>query len=104
MLVIVANRIAVASLVGPSHDATSGFHPEASARLMASPATTGSSTRSPSAMISDATEICCRSIPRRCIIPNVIARVSGIDSARSSAERHSQNPISAMITTKMTAS
>ncbi len=58
MLVIVANKIAVASLVGPSQAATSGRQPSASERLMASPATTGSSTSRPSAKINDAIEIC----------------------------------------------
>ena len=47
MLVIVANRIACASLVGPSHAATTRGCPSASSRLMASPATTGSSTSKP---------------------------------------------------------
>ena len=55
-------------------------------------------------MISEAIETCCRSIPSTCIIPNVIASVIGIDSAISSAERHSQKPISETSTTSTTAS
>jgi len=44
-------------------------------------------------MISDPIEICCRSSPSTDMKPAVIASVSGIDSAISNAERHSQNPI-----------
>src|SRR5438094_8099804 len=58
MFVIVANRIAVASLVGPSHAAVLDFQPAASEFLIASLATTGSSMSRPSAMINDAIEIC----------------------------------------------
>ena len=104
MFLIVAKRIAVASFVGPSHVATSGDFPSFNARLMASPATTGSSTSRPRAMMSEATDTCCRSTPRTDIIPNVIATVIGIESAISSAERHSQKPISATSTTRMMAS
>ena len=67
-------------------------------------ATTGSSTSSPSAMMSEAMEICCRSIPSIAIIPKVIARVSGMLIASSVAERHSQKPIRAISTTRITAS
>ena len=55
-------------------------------------------------MMSDAIETCWRSIPSTCIIPNVIASVIGIDSAISSADRHSQKPISDTSTTSATAS
>jgi hypothetical protein len=55
-------------------------------------------------MMSDAIEICCRSMPMANIIPNVIASVIGIESAISSAERHSQKPMSDTTTTRMTAS
>ena len=58
MLVMVANTIAFASLVGPSQDARSRGEPEPSSRLIASPATTGMSTSKPSAMISVAIETC----------------------------------------------
>jgi hypothetical protein len=71
---------------------------------MASPATTGSSTSRPSAMISEAIDTCCTSRPSISIMPNVIASVMGIDSAISSADRHSQNPISDTRTTSATAS
>ncbi len=47
MLVIVANRIARESRVGPHHAAVSGGNPAPSSRLIASPATTGSSTSKP---------------------------------------------------------
>ena len=69
MFVIVAKRIARASFVGPSHAETMGGCPRARSRLMASPATTGSSTSSPSAMMSEAIEICCRSIPSKYMSP-----------------------------------
>ena len=39
-------------------------------------------------MISEAMEICCRSTPRTLIIPNVMARVIGIESAIRNADRH----------------
>jgi hypothetical protein len=55
-------------------------------------------------MISDAIETCCRSIPSRYIIPKVIASVIGIDNAISTAERHSQKPMSDTSTTRITAS
>ncbi len=55
-------------------------------------------------MMSDAIEICCRSICTSDIMPKVIARVSGMLIASNSAERHSQNPTSAMSTTRMMAS
>ena len=63
MLVIVAYMMAVAIFVGPSQGATMRGCPSASMRLMESPATTGSSTSSPSAMISDATDTCWISMP-----------------------------------------
>src|SRR5262245_6305907 len=90
MFVIVAYRIAVASLVGPSQAATTGGWPNARSLLIASPATTGSSTSKPSAIISVAIETCCKSMPSRCIMPNVIASVTGIEIAINNAERHSQ--------------
>src|SRR5215475_10934975 len=58
MLVMVANMIAFASLVGPHHAATTLGCPAARSRLIASPATTGSSTSRPKAMISEAIETC----------------------------------------------
>ena len=45
------------------------------------PATTGSSTSSPSAMISEAIETCCRSIPSIKTMPYVMASVSGMEMA-----------------------
>ena len=42
--------------------------------------------------------------PSAAVMPNVIARVSGMLSASSTAERHSQNPMSATSTTRATAS
>ena len=71
---------------------------------MASPATTGSSTSSPSAIISDAIDTCCRSMPSAYIEAKVSASVNGMASAMTSAERHSQNPISATSTTSTIAS
>ena len=94
MFVMVAYRIAFESFVGPSQAATRRLLPCASSRLIASPATTGSSTSSPKAMISEAIDICWISRPSNCMKPNVMARVTGIEIAISSAERHSQNPIS----------
>src|SRR5262250_2060641 len=90
MLVIVANIMALASLVGPSQAATRGGWPRTRSRLMASPATTGSSTRSPSAMISVAIETCCKSIPSINIMPYVMASVSGIEMAMRRGARHDQ--------------
>jgi hypothetical protein len=58
MLVIVAKMMAVASFVGPSQAATMRGCPLARLCLMASVATTGLSTRRPSAMMSDAMLIC----------------------------------------------
>ena len=55
-------------------------------------------------MMSEAIDTCCTSMPSTLIIPNVIARVSGIASAISSAERHSQKPSSATMTTRTIAS
>ena len=104
MLVIVANRIACASFVGPSHAATTGGWYSAKQRLIESPATTGSSTSSPSAIINVAMDTCCRSTPNTCANANVIASVIGIEMAISTAERHSQNPISETITTSTIAS
>ena len=104
MFVTVAYMIAVASFVGPSHDATIGGCPAASSRFIESPATTGSSTSSPSAMISVAIDTCCRSMPSKRIIPKDMRSVNGIDSAISSAERHSQNPINETMTTSAIAS
>ena len=65
MFVTVAKKMARASLVGPSHAARRPGLPASSSRLMASPATTGSSTRSPSEMISAAIDICWMSMPSR---------------------------------------
>src|SRR5689334_13318357 len=81
MFVIVANMIAFASLVGPHHAATTLGCPAAKSRLIASPATTGSSTSKPNAMINEAIETCWRSMPSTYIMPNVIASVIGIESA-----------------------
>ena len=78
ILVMVANMMAVASLVGPSQAATVRGFPPSSSRLMASMATTGSSTNSPRAMISDAMETCWMSTPSTSIMPNVMASVTGI--------------------------
>ena len=104
MLVMVAKMIALMSFVGPSHAAMSGGKPAPSEFLIASPATTGTSTSRPRAMISVAMEICWRSIPSMCDIPKVIKRVIGIANPISSAERQSQKPISETITTRMIAS
>jgi hypothetical protein len=57
MLITVANRIACRSRHGPSHAPASRPRPLAYSRLIASEATTGSSTSMPSAMISAAIEI-----------------------------------------------
>ena len=73
-------------------------------RLIESPATTGSSTSNPRAMIRVATETCWMSMPRRYIMPNVIASVMGMEIAMSRAERHSQNPMRETITTRTMAS
>ena len=104
MFVTVAYMMAVASLVGPSQAATTGGRPSASERLMASPATTGSSTSRPRAMIREAIETCCRSMPSMCIMPKVMARVRGMERAMSRAERHSQKPMRETRTTRITAS
>src|SRR5262245_2096132 len=58
ILVTVAYMIAVASLVGPSQAETIEECPIARSLLMASPATTGSSTSKPRAMIRLAIETC----------------------------------------------
>src|SRR5215469_17243703 len=102
--VIVAKRIACASFVGPSQAEITGGCPSSSARLIESPATTGSSTSNPRAMIRVATETCWISTPSRCVNPNVIASVMGIDTAISTAERHSQKPMSDTSTTSAIAS
>ncbi len=104
MFVMVANTIAVASFVGPSHAAMPLGWPASRSRLMASPATTGSSTSSPRAIMSDAIDTCWRSMPSRCIIPKVMASVRGIEMAIRTAERHSQKPTSATRTTSPIAS
>src|SRR6266568_958714 len=90
MFVMVAYRIAFESFVGPSQAATRRLLPCASSRLIASPATTGSSTSRPKAIINEAIDICWISKPSNCMKPNVMARVTGIEIAISSAERHSQ--------------
>src|SRR5215212_9513635 len=90
MLVIVAYRIAFESLVGPSQAATRRLLPCASSRLIASPATTGSSTSRPKAMINEAIDICWISRPSNCMKPNVMATVTGIEIAMTSAERSSK--------------
>ncbi len=102
--VSVAKKIARASRVGPIHAAISRGIPPASSRSIASPATTGMSTRSPSAMISVAIDTCWMSTPSISIAPNVIASVTGMDVAISSAERQFQNPISDTTTTRKIAS
>ena len=55
-------------------------------------------------MIKVAIETCCKSIPTAYIIPNVISRVIGMDTAISNAERHSQNPTRETMTTSKIAS
>ena len=55
-------------------------------------------------MMSEAIEICWRSIPSIAIIPKVMASVSGMLIASRAAERHSQNPMRAISTTRITAS
>jgi len=104
MFVIVANAITLNSLVGPSHAAIALGSPSPSSRTMASPETTGTSTRSPSAIISEAMETCWRSMPSVFITPNVIASVMGIAAATKTAVRQLQKPIRATITTRTTAS
>ncbi len=104
MLVAVAYRMARASRVGPSQAAIKGGWPAANSRLMASLATTGSSTSKPRAMISEAMETCWRSTPAMYDMPNVMVRVMGMERAISSAERHSQKPSSATSTTSAMAS
>ena len=84
MLVIVAYIIAVASFVGPSQAATPRRLPAASSRLMASPATTGSSTSRPSAMISVAMETCCRSMPQH------VHHAEGHQQGERNRQRHQQ--------------
>jgi len=78
--------------------------PAPSSRTIASPDTTGTSTNNPSAMISEAIETCCRSIPRVLITPNVMASVMGIDAAIRMAVRQLQKPIKATTTTSTNAS
>src|ERR1700683_2189322 len=90
MLVTVAYMIAVASLVGPSQAAMTRGCPSANARLMESPAITGSSTNRPRAMISVATENCWISLQSRYKTQKVIARVMEMKMAISKADRHSQ--------------
>ena len=104
MFVSVAKKMAVASLVGPSHAAMSRGKPAARPRLMPSPATTGTSTSRPSAMINVATDTCCKSIPNIYETPKVMPSVIGIARAMMSARRHSQNPIKETTTTRMIAS
>ena len=101
---IVANAIVLNSFVGPSQAATDLGWPAPSSRTIASPDTTGTSTNSPSAMISEAIETCCRSIPRVLMTPNVIASVIGIDTAIRMAVRQLQKPIKATTTTSTSAS
>src|ERR1700755_2246744 len=104
IFVPVANAIVLNSLVGPSHAAVDLGWPSPSSRAIASPETTGTSTSNPRAMISEAIETCCRSIPRVLMTPNVIASVIGIDAAISRAVRQLQKPISATMTTSTSAS
>ena len=104
MLVIVANIMALASFVGPSQAAARDGWPRTRSRLMASPATTGSSISSPSAMISVAIETCCRSIPSIKIIPYVMASVSGMEMAIRRGARHSKKPSKATRITRPMAS
>src|SRR5580704_1773545 len=78
--------------------------PAPSSRTIASPDTTGTSTNSPSAMISEAIETCCRSIPSVLMTPNVIASVIGMDTAIRMAVRQLQKPIKATTTTSTSAS
>ncbi len=95
MFVTVANAMVLNNFVGPSHAATDLGLPSPSSRTMASPDTTGTSTSSPSAIISEAIETCWRSIPRVFITPNVIASVMGIEIAIRTAVRQLQKPIRA---------
>ena len=104
MLVTVAYIMAVASLVGPSHAEMTLGCPSASARLIESPAITGSSTNRPRAMIKVATETCWISMPSRYNTPKVIARVMGMEMAISRADRHSQKPSHDTSTTRAMAS
>ncbi len=104
MFVRVAKKIAVANFVGPSHAATRRASPAARPRLIPSPATTGTSTSRPKAIMSVATETCCRSIPNMYVTPNVMARVMGIARAMIRARRHSQNPTRDTPTTRTIAS
>jgi hypothetical protein len=101
---MVAYKIAVASLVGPSQAAIIFGWPSARVRLIESPATTGSSTSKPSAMISVATDTCWMSTPSKYIMPKVMAKVMGMEIAIRTADRHSQKPISETSTTRMMAS
>jgi len=55
-------------------------------------------------MMSEAIETCCRSMPSAYMKTNVRASVSGIARAITSADRHSQNPINATMTTSTMAS
>src|SRR5688500_3354900 len=104
MLVSVAYSIVVNSLVGPNHAATDFLCPCPNARSIESPDTTGTSTRRPKAMISDAMETCCKSIPKTYIMPKVSASVIGIESAIRIAERQLQNPSQDTTTTRRIAS
>src|SRR5215469_3907051 len=95
IFVRVANAIVLNSFVGPSHAAVDLGWPAPSSRTIASPDTTGTSTSKPRAMISEAIETCCRSIPRVLMTPKVIASVIGIDAAINKAVRQLQKPIRA---------
>ena len=55
-------------------------------------------------MISEAMDTCCRSIPRRYIIPKVMPRVSGMEMDISNAKRQLQKPIQETRTTRAMAS
>ena len=104
IFVTVAYAIVLNSFVGPSHAAVDLGWPSPSSRTIASPDTTGTSTSSPSAMISEAIETCCRSIPSVLMTPNVIASVIGMDAAISMAVRQLQKPTRATTTTSTSAS
>ena len=79
---------------------TLGGHPETLPGFLRDTLVGDKDTR----VISEAIETCCRSIPHNCINPKVIASVIGIDTAMSSADRHSQKPMSETMTTRMIAS
>src|SRR6201984_2999986 len=104
IFVTVAYAIVLNSFVGPNHAAVDLGWPSPSSRTIASPDTTGTSTSNPRAMISEAIETCCRSIPRVLMTPNVIASVIGIDAAINMDVRQLQKPIRATTTTSTNAS